>query len=172
MTKRKSDWKQPLSAASLVVAVAGTLILGWALQGDSGGAVDAIVVEPPVPDRDGDSSSAAMEIQSSPAPPSETDALISRSIRDLDRMASFTSGWTLQFMSACDEGNVRAKLSDLQGHDDFYLIPVTLDKGRCFRLCWGVFRTRDQALSARDVPSSLAAITKKPQPMPIDRVIR
>lgn len=182
MAKRKNDWKQLLSAGALVVAVVGTLIFGWALQGDHGEQGDEAVVELAAPDHMPDSSGAAdLEPSPDPLPPAappvevpapEPDPLAARSTRDLDRMASAASGWTLQFITACDEANVRARLVDLRSHDRFYLIPVTLDDRSCFRLCWGLFETREQALSASGIPGALSKINEKPLAIPTDKVTR
>jgi hypothetical protein len=170
MAKQKNDWKQLLSAGALVVAVVGTLILGWALQGEPGEAEPTEVVELAAPDHLPDSSG-AVDLEPPPLPP-EPDTLEARSARDLDRMASAAPGFTLQYMTACDENSARAKLAELEGYDEFYLIPVTLDSGRCFRLCWGIYDTEKDARSAKGVPASLTAIEGDPLARTIDRVIR
>jgi septal ring-binding cell division protein DamX len=181
MAKRKNDWKQLVSAGALVVAVVGTLIIGWALQGEPVEELDAELVELAAPDRAPDSSGAAdlepaagprPEQPPAPTPAREPDPLIARSSRDLDRMAASASGWTLQFITACDESNVRSRLVDLRSHDSFYLIPVTLDGRSCFRLCWGLFQTRERALAAKGIPATLSAINDKPLAIPIEKVVR
>jgi septal ring-binding cell division protein DamX len=184
MAKPKNDWKQLVSAGALVVAVVATLIIGWALQGEPAEDDDAAVVELAAPDHMPDSSGAAdIELDPEPtaapppAPPEQEPApepqtLRSRSARDHDRLSAAADEWTLQFITACDEGNVRAKLDELHGHDDFYLVPVTLDGRSCYRLCWGRFETRERALAARNIPSSLAAITDKPLAIPAGKVVR
>jgi septal ring-binding cell division protein DamX len=173
MAKRKNDWKQLLSAAALVVAVVGTLIVGWALKSDPVEQDRAEVVELAAPDHMPDSSGEAdMEPTPAPPPAAEPDPLLSRSSSDLERMSSAAAGWTLQFITACDEAKVHARLVDLRSHDQFYLIPVTLDGRSCFRLCWGLFETRERALSAGGIPGVLSAINDKPLAIPTDKVIR
>lgn len=187
----QSDWKHLLSAGSLLVAVLGTLSLGWLLQADGEEPPGRTVIRASIPDHDAGFLSSPREL---PAPPSvraeEEDAppassgpaaaerpdgieeLNARANRDAGRIRSASGGWTLQFTVMCDPAHIRPKLAALGGYDRVYLLPARLDDRQCFRLCWGAFATREGALAARGVPGPLASLTDRPLAKAIDEVAR
>ena len=96
----------------------------------------------------------------------------SRRLHDeVERLGSRTGEWTLQLIVACDPRNV-ARLLDAAGDDDaLHLIPAEINGRECFRLCWGAYRDREQALAAA-LPGSLRAnLEESPQPRPIEGLL-
>jgi len=183
---KNSNWKQLLSGGSIVVVVVGTLILAWALQADPADPADQMVIVGAMPDHqfpapipieevepEVDAAQPVAEVTPpvvEPAPPS--DNLDDRAADDLRRMRAAGDRWTLQFASLCSRESVRRNLALLSGHDQFYLVPTTINGRPCHRLCWGFYATREAALAARGIPGPLTAITDRPAPMPAAKVAR
>jgi septal ring-binding cell division protein DamX len=175
---KKNDWKQLLSGGSIVFAVAGTLILAWALQADPADQAGQMVIErsmpdhqfpEPIPIEEVESEVTAAEPEVDPPAPeiapaavepaSPADTLDARAAADLRRMKAAGNGYTLQFASLCSQDSVRLKLQALSGYESFYLIPTGAE---CHRLCWGLYPTREAALAARGIPAALTDIAGDP----------
>jgi septal ring-binding cell division protein DamX len=186
---KKNDWKQLLSGGSIVVAVAGTLLLAWALQADPADPAGQMVIENSPPDHqfpepipieqvEPEVTAAEPEVDPpapviapaavEPAPPADT--LDARAAADLRRMRQAGDRWTLKFATLFTEESVRRKLALLNGHDQFYLVPATINGRPCHRLCWGLYPSREVALAARGLPAALTEITDQPQPTPAAKV--
>jgi hypothetical protein len=190
MAKQKqNDWKYLLSAGSIVLVVVGTLILGWALQADPADPAGQIVIEGSMPDHQFPIPVPSEEVETEqeagppgarplvaevapalvePAPPS--DNLYDRARQDLTRMRAAGDRWTLKFATLFTEESARQKLAFLSGHDQFYLVPATINGRPCHRLCWGLYPTKETALAARGIPPALTEITDQPQPTPAQAV--
>lgn len=173
--------KQLISAGAVAVAVVGTLLLGAALQSDS---EPDVTVELPEPTdiEIGETALDILPVEESPAPatavdrpderqrtpaesrppvtPRGADPLAERGAADLQRLRSRGGEWTLQFASMCDPERVAALLGSLERHESFFLVPA----GDCYRLWWGRYRSRDQAVAAGDVPAELDSIPENPFP--------
>ena len=68
--------------------------------------------------------------------------------------------WTLQFASMCDPHHVRSLIASLDGQDRLYLVPA----GDCYKIWWGRFDSREQAISARGIPAALGKLQDSPFP--------
>jgi len=167
----ETDWKQMLSAAVLLVAVFGTLLLGAVLQADPN---DAAIADGQVLVGPGEgavvSSDTTVPDENEPvfqpglAVPFAGDAdLVDRAAEDERRLHASGNGYTLQFAVNCEAKNVRANLDALKGYQDFYLLTMLYDDRACFRLCWGFYDTDRQARAERVIPDTLAAITRQPK---------
>jgi hypothetical protein len=167
----ETDWKQMLSAAVLLVAVFGTLLLGAVLQADPN---DPAIADGQVLVGSGDeevvSSDTIATDENEPdfepgmAVPFAGDAdLVDRAVEDERRLHASGNGYTLQFAVNCEAKNVRANLDALKGYQDFYLLTMLYQDRACFRLCWGFYDTEQQARSERVIPDTLATITRQPK---------
>jgi hypothetical protein len=193
--QNKSDWKQLLSAGSVVVAVVGTLIIAWALQSDSEEPAAQMVIEASMPDHQFPAPMPEEEIEpaeaekfpaeSAPAPPPDSGPepapepavtlsgdLSERARLDRQRMRAAGEGWTLQFATLCSRESTERKLAALSGYERFYLLPARVNDRACHRLCWGLYPSREAALAARGLPRPLTEIGGRPAAMPIDKVAR
>ena len=173
--------KQLISAVAVALAVVGALLLGAVLQSDSEA---DLTVELPEP-TDIEIGETALDIlpgEESPGPttvvdrldenlrapaesrprvtPRGADPLAERGAADLQRLRSRGGEWTLQFASMCDPERVAALLNSLERHESFFLVPA----GDCYRLWWGRYGSRDQAVAAGGVPAELSSIPENPFP--------
>ncbi len=156
---KPGDWKQVLPVGGLFAAVLITLLLGAALRTDSPEPVDLPSSPPAAPPA----------AQAAPAG-GESDPVLNlaqRAVRDARRLRSDSTAWTLQFMLACDPANVRSRVELLADQPEFFLLPKQHDGRSCFRLCWGRFDSRQQALASTGYPRALRAVTGKPQALEI-----
>jgi len=177
---RTEDWRHLLRVGGLVTAVVGTLILGALLEVGTGEAEraelpttarpDLTPMDPAVPEVV--DFPASEEIAHPPlAAPTPLDRLTDRAAADYERLAG-TSGWTLQFMVACDPDNIAPLHDRLAGNEAFFLLPKLHDDRACFRVLWGRFPDREAAVAASaEVPAVLARVTDRPQPLPVNRVL-
>lgn len=162
---KPEDWKQVLPVAGLVAAVLITLLLGAALRTDSPGPVDLPSPTPTAPPVTRTASAPAEE------EPSSSLNLAQRAARDARRVRSDSTAWTLQFMLACDPANVRSRVELLADQPEFFLLPKRHDGRSCFRLCWGRFDSRQQALASTGYPRALREVTGKPQALEIAKAM-
>lgn len=176
-----NEWRQILPAVSISLGVLGVILLAAMLQsGEPPRQTPAPAVtenhSPPVrtaepatiPEPNGATSPPPVD----PRPGDDLLNLARRVERDEARIASTPSGWTLQFMLACDPANVRARVARLDAEKQFYLLSKFHGERACFRLCWGLFDSREQAVASRQFPAALAAITDRPQPLPVEQALR
>jgi len=185
----RGDWKHFAKFGALIAAVAGTLIVGAVLQTDDvrldGSPPAGFVefVETPQPAA-GDEPAAELDDGHALEPAGHLDEgepafaevpvldeLARRADADSRRMEQ-ASGWTLQFMMACDPANVRPRMQSLGDEADFYILPTFFDDRPCFRVCWGIYPSREAARAARALPASLLAVTDTPQPVPVEQALR
>lgn len=107
----------------------------------------------------------------SPAPvPPVAETLEARARQDYERMFANPGRWTLQLMVGCDPDNVRKQVTRFPGESDLYILPMD-HKGRsCYRICWGMYDSRDAALAEANIPASLRAEIGHPEPREIAAV--
>lgn len=160
------DRRRAIVAGAVIVAVAGTLIVAAVLQ-TRPEADSQVELPEPVPDvetgetgLDSLPEEAPAAFSQSEPPPSVSDPMASRAAADLRRLQASGGDWTLQFASLCDRGRVRSLVASLEGQEQFYLVP----SDDCFKLWWGRFATREQAIAARGVPDALSSLTKSLYP--------
>jgi hypothetical protein len=173
--------KQAIAAGAVVVAVVGTLLLAAVLQSDPEADVTVELPEPTdieigetaldvlpgdrssetetLADTPAESPPAPIVSQSRPARPPE-DPLAERAAVDLQRLRSRGGEWTLQFASMCDPDRVAALLSPLERYDELFLVPA----GNCYRVWWGRYASREQAVAAGGIPVELSSIPENPFP--------
>jgi septal ring-binding cell division protein DamX len=170
--------KQAIAAGALVVAVLAVLLLAAVLQTDSEADVTVELPEPTeieigetsldvLPGDPPEPSDPAPAVRQSRPPAPAADPLAARASADLQRLRSRGGPWTLQFASMCDPDRVAALLGPLERYDDFYLVPA----GKCYRVWWGRFASREQAVAASGVPAELRSIPENPFPRLIAEAI-
>ena len=163
------DWRHVLPVGGLIGAVLITLVVGAALRTES----PATVLAPPrAADVPAATGATSVEPRSEAASQDESVDLAQRATSDARRIRSASAAWTLQFMLACDPVNIRSRVEVLADQPDFFLLPKQHDGQSCFRLCWGRFRSREQALATTSYPRALHEITAKPQALQIARALR
>ena len=96
-----------------------------------------------------------------PATPSDLDQ---RARQDLQRLTD-AGGWTLQFVVACNANNVRTLLRAAGDDPNWFVLPRTLDDKNCYRVCWGSYPSRGQAVAQMEFPAALGSITRSPLPL-------
>jgi len=176
------DWRHVLSAGALIAAVAGTLILAAVLRTgteavrpraghvapelpEPGSTGDAVPARPAVP-------SPAVEaspdrtVRPRQRPPA--DALLLRTARDRERLASRPADWTLQFARFCQREHAERILADLASREDLYLV----ERDGCYLVCWGVYGSADLARTAGNVPPALAELPGGPFPKRVEEALR
>ena len=181
----ETDWKRSISAGALVVAVLGTLLIAALMQTRPEAETQVELPEPThievgetgldsLPVEEEPAGSARVEeiplepepVEARREPPAPTaqprgsGSLTRRTSADLRRLREPGGAWTLQFASMCDPERVSSLLRSLEAHERFYLVPA----GDCYRVWWGRYPTREQAVRARNVPAELAAIGDSPFP--------
>jgi len=179
-----ADWKRNFAAGALVVAVFGALLLAALLQTRPEAEAQAVLPEPThieIGETGLDSLPGEAAVETAPpgvvagetppapvppepaaaaAPAPRTGLLTRRAAADLRRLNEPGGGWTLQFASMCDPDRVAALVRSLEGRERFYLVPA----GDCYRIWWGRFDSREQALAAPAIPVELASMADSPFP--------
>ena len=102
--------------------------------------------------------------------PTEMLDLQQRASADAARLATDELSWTLQFMVACDENNLRPLVASLSLDDDFFLLPYRYDSRDCYRVFWGRFRSKQDAQRPRAYPAALQSL-ETPWPIPLADVL-
>jgi hypothetical protein len=181
--RKKGDWKHLLLAGSIILAVVGTLFIAWLLQTDPPDPAVQMVIDSSIPDHQYSPLSPSDESERTAvaAPPPEAPEqaratpppadLEARAGYDLARLREVREGWTLKFATLCSRESVSRKLAALSGHDQFYLLPTSVNGRDCHRLCWGLYSTRDEALAAGGIPEALNEIEGQPAAMPLHKVV-
>jgi len=174
------DWRHLLVAGGLLGGVLGTLVLAASLQVDGETSAHAPAQQqttapepgalPPATPRsivprtaatlpDGAAPEAAVE------PTATDDAGAPQAAPDdARRLLGTGDEWTLQFMVTCREDVARDFGAQLGGDPRLFLLPVIHDGRSCYRVCWGSYRTREQAVSQQALPGALAALNATPIP--------
>lgn len=165
-----ADWRHLVAVGGLLLAVGGTLILGLVLEVDpetpaaaEGPAARPAIAEsspPPSP-------SPVLET----LPPRESVSPARRAEEDRPRLAAQRGRFTQQIVMACDPDTVRPLLRELAAEDSLFLAPMRYRGRDCYRVCWGLYDSLEEARVARDLPAVLAAIEDPPQPKPVDRLL-
>ena len=71
----------------------------------------------------------------------------------------------------CRAENVREILADLAADPHLYVLAATIDGRSCHRLCYGAYRSADQAAGERSVPRALTDLTSAPRPVRVGQVV-
>lgn len=147
----RQEWRQLVSGGGLFAAVLAILIFG---------ATRETAEAPPAaaPPR------ATLAVTPSAPPPAPSippqaspDSLEARSQDDPPRLARSDGAWTLQLAVACKRETADRLVERASGSLRLYVLPATLKEQECFRLCWGAYRSRDEAQNAQDLPAGLRA---------------
>lgn len=157
-------WKHLIAVAGLLLAVGGTLVLGLVLEVDPEPAGAAVPAPAPGPRLD------AVE-PGAPPPEPEAAPLERRAAQDGSRLEQHRGRFTLQVLMACDPANVRPLLNRLPSDDSLFLVPKRYRDQDCFRVCWGLYDSADEARAARDLPATLAALSDAPQPTAVEHLL-
>lgn len=182
-----------LPAGGLLVAVLAVLVLAAVLQTDEDVTLltavgtepaerDAVAKQTPTPPAEAPEaieendvareSSAAMQ-EAEPPPPEGglPEDLERRASEDYRRLAGLRSRWTLQLALVCDPGNVRKLLERTGSPQGLYVVPADYGGRDCYRVCWGVYPSRDQAVSGGLPPGLPASEIGNPVPQPVVVVV-
>ncbi len=89
-------------------------------------------------------------------PPAATGSLRERADRDYLRLAGMEDRFTAHLMLACDWDNTRRHMEGAGWHDNLYLLPAEYNGQDCFRLCWGVYPTREAVEAEGEILPYLA----------------
>lgn len=139
------QWKSVLPAAGLVVLVLLILLVTAVVRTDR---------EPELMQR---TASAAPEpaapairekaIVPEPetATPVATGSVRERADHDYRRLSGMEDRFTSHLMLSCDPDNTRRHMEGAGWNDNLYLLPAEYHGQDCFRLCWGVYPTREAA---------------------------
>lgn len=172
--------RDALPAIAMVVVVAGILVLTAVLQvdGDLPERTESRDGQPlPAIPADGSDPSDAREeagvdedatpMVETPAPVAPDPATVptdaeARARDDLARIARARGGWTLQLGVMCDADNVRTRMDGLGSEVELYFLPFDRDGRVCYRVCWGVYGTREAADAATPSAAVRAVFTDRP----------
>jgi hypothetical protein len=106
-------------------------------------------VERPVPEK-------PQEPEKAEPPSGPSDSLPERADRDYFRLAGMEDRFTSHLMLSCDWDNTRRHMDGAGWHDNLYLLPAEHNGRDCFRLCWGVYPTREAAEAEGEILPYLA----------------
>lgn len=81
-----------------------------------------------------------------------------------------TGPWTLQVLMACEPATVAKAFSNVVD-PSLYVTPMRYQSRSCYRLSWGSFASRDEALSARDRVPAYFAEAGKALPVSADSIL-
>jgi septal ring-binding cell division protein DamX len=178
---RFQDVSDLLSVGILVGAVLAILIAGAAFKIDDPAPADdatpsqaesdyeVIDVDPSLP------AEAEPVAQLSPAPDvvaMEQRDVVQRSISDVDRLIASSGGWTLQFMTTRLTESAETIMQQLGDQHRLYILPHRIDGEPHYRICWGNFSSRADAVATTEIPAVLRALTSEPIPRNIGDLLR
>ncbi len=198
--RTRADWKQSASTGILLVAVVAILATGALLRAErtvdaavparddtpaaapaapsaprSGSvAVSEDALEPLAerPKRPAAAPAAAPlppRPQAAPASPAGSD-LGQRSTRDLLRLSRSRGSFTSQVAVTCKPDNTRRILKKAGGSEQLFLIPLPARGPTCFRVCWGLYPSADEAAAAHDLPAFLRQAGGRPSAKPVAEI--
>jgi hypothetical protein len=160
-------WRALATTGSLLVAVVGTLVLGASLRSepvtptplpadDRNGLSDLALGDPPpfAPDTNIDEGAGS-------DPLSET--VDDRAAR-ARRLLSSGYDWTLQFMVTCRVESATSLLQSVAYDARLHLLPYRHEQQACYRVCWGSYGSRDEAVSEAPLPAALLQVNRDPIP--------
>ena len=170
----KGDVKGIWSSAFLVAAVGLVLIIGMFLRaGAPANTPNPGAQAPPAPPL---LLGSTITPDLVPAAPVETVALsgpkfsppddplvvklAARAEGDCGRLAKTRERWTAQLIVACKPETVDRMLGLARGSNSLYVLPVEVNSGACFRVCFGAYQTSKQAALASDLPKALRSKEK------------
>ena len=67
-------------------------------------------------------------------------------------------------MLSCDQDNSLRHLKAVGWDDELYVLPAELKGQTCYRLCWGLYSSRESAVEAADIHNHLDREFPKRQP--------
>ena len=164
MAKHKNlTWKSALPATGLVLLVLLILAVTAWVHTDREPELMQRKVEPRVeqpieqknPEEPADRT-APQEPEESDLPSRVNNSLPDRADRDYLRLAGMEDRFTSHLMLSCDWDNTRRHMDGAGWHDNLYLLPAEHDGRDCFRLCWGVYPTREAAEAEGEILPYLA----------------
>ncbi len=142
-----AQWQSVLPAAGLVALVLLILLMTAVFRTDRepepmqrNAAADpspAPVIEPPIVQEEAEAA-----IPGSP-PAGGTVSVRERADRDYRRLSGMEDRFTSHLMLSCDQDNTRRHMEGAGWHDNLYLLPAEYHGQDCFRLCWGIYPTRE-----------------------------
>jgi hypothetical protein len=74
-------------------------------------------------------------------------------------------------MIACESDNAASMIEKASNSDRLFILPSDYRGRSCYRLCWGVYPSRDDAVEARDLPSAIRREISAPAPREIVAVV-
>ena len=139
-------WKSVLPAAGLVGVVLLILVVTAVVHTDREPGPMPRQTEPPMEPRQDPEPLFEEIVPLAPTvPPAASVSLRERADRDYRRLAGMEDRFTSHLMLACDWDNTRRHMEGAGWHDNLYLLPAEFNGQDCFRLCWGVYPTREAA---------------------------
>jgi hypothetical protein len=177
MVKKNSDWKELLPALGLITLVLGVLTLTAMVKSDhqpasSERAPNGIdrparltptsspgsenIAETPL--------STDNSLRPSTAPARKSGSIEKRATDDYKRLTGMPERWTSQLMLSCDPENSLRHLKAVNWDDDLYLIPAERKGQNCYRLCWGLYESRNRAAASAGIHPHLAREFPKRHP--------
>ena len=183
VTPQPDDRKHLTRVGSLLFVVLGSLLLGAVLQQDeetpavigSEVAIDDSTLLPPAAEPAPQPSEALTDETARPTTPARPDPTESPApggaLTDLARRASVDfrrlpreEAWMLQLAAICDAANVERLVRQVADRE-LHVLPVEIGERACFRLCWGPFASRSQAVAAAaGLPAPIRSLSDAPQP--------
>ncbi len=173
----------PLHAAALVCAIATPLVLAAWLERDPAAtsistSTSSVIPRPSVVPPPASTPAVAQPLApvarpAEPTPDVEIAPpvdLAQRARADARRLGA-AGPFTLQFAVMCRDENVRDILADLAADRRLYVLAATIDGRSCHRLCYGAYRSADQAAGDRSVPRALSDLTSAPRPVSVAQVV-
>jgi len=122
--------------------------------------------ETPADDEPGTAPASVAEAVPAPSQP-PVDDLEARTVADRTRLARYPDGWTLQLGVLCNRDSVRNLIARTADRPELHVLPKDHHGTACYRLCWGVYATRDAALAAGGIPPGLRSELGPPSPAEI-----
>jgi len=177
-------WRDFLSSAFLIGAVAAILFTGWILKGDRpqtpppaapAVTLGSTIVPEPQPDEPPPAAAppepqaAAIAADEPPLDP-RLDKLARRVADDLDRLSAARGSWAAQLVVACRPETVLRMLDAAGGARKLYVLPAEVRGDACFRVLWGSYANPKDAAAAADLPPSLRS-KEKPGAVEIAKVL-
>jgi hypothetical protein len=174
--KSPGDWKELMPALGLITLVLGVLTLTAMVKTDHDGeahqrardGIDRPARLTPSPPSSKKIAGTPLPSEkpgrTSTAPARKSGSLERRAKDDYRRLTGMPERWTSQLMLSCDPDNSLRHLKAVDWADDLYVIPAELKGQNCYRLCWGLYDSRSEAVKGQDIRSHLARSFPERQP--------
>ena len=175
---RKQDnpqWKEVLPAAGLVLLVLLVLLVTAVVRTDREPELMQREDGPPSPGPAPAASRLAPEeqdraVEPEAMKPSGARSVGERSREDYRRLEGMEARFTSHLMLSCDHDNTRRHMEGADWHDNLYLLPAEYHGQDCFRLCWGVYPTREAAEAEGEILPYLAREFPDRTPKPLAEI--